>query len=389
MSDLQLSLLGIGLLVIVGVVAYNWWQERGYRKMAQQRFQSQNDDVLLRTTTLAGMPPAGTNERIEPVVSGVDADEPAEVEPSATEAEAEAFAKPAASALRAEPVMRPAPGGSDSSLPPHLDEQIDFVVRLELAEPANAEAVRAALVHDQAFDKATHWFGRGLSGEWRDVGTAAGQAEFSMVCGALQLADRSGPVSPDSLGGFAALVQDIAGKLLAVAQIPERQPALEKAQALDEFCADVDVLVGVNVVAMGQEQFQGTKLRALAEASGLKLASDGTFQYRDDRGVALYSLTNHESAPFSADGIRQFSTHGITLLFDVPKVGNGVRGFDQMILVARQFADSLKGTMVDDNLKSLSEDGIAKIRQQLSAIYAKMDAQGIPAGGQRALRLFS
>lgn len=352
MSDLQLSLLGIGLLVIVGVVAYNWWQERGYRKMAQQRFQSQHDDVLLRTTPL-GMPPAETGERIEPVLSGTGVSD------------------------------------LDGELPPQVDEEIDFVVRLELAEPASAEAVREALSNDLAFDKPAHWFGRGLSGEWQAVGTAGGNAEFSVVCGALQMADRSGPVSAESLGNFAALAQEAAGKLLAVAQIPEKQPALEQAQALDEFCADVDVLVGVNVVATGQEQFQGTKLRALAEAAGLRLASDGTFQYRDDRGVALYSLTNHESAPFGADAIKQLSTHGITLLFDVPKVGNGVRGFDQMILVARQFADSLKGTMVDDNLKTLSDDGVAKIKQQLSAIYAKMDARGIPAGGRRALRLFS
>jgi FtsZ-interacting cell division protein ZipA len=384
MSDLQLSLLGIGLLVIVGVVAYNWWQERGYRKMAQQRFHSQHDDVLLRTTTLAGMPPAEASERIEPVVSNLE-DEPAQFE-----AAAEAFAKPAASEpVYAEPTIRHTPADKDAALPPQVDEEIDFVVCLELAEPASADVVREALAHDQAFDKPAHWFGRSLSGEWQAVGAASGHAEFSVVCGALQMADRTGPVSAESLGNFSGLAQEAAAKLLAVAQIPEKQPALERAQALDEFCADVDVLVGVNVVATGQDQFQGTKLRALAEASGLKLASDGTFQYRDDRGVALYSLTNHESAPFSTDAIKQLSTHGITLLFDVPKVGNGVRGFDQMILVARQFADSLKGTMVDDNLKRLNDDGIAKIKQQLAAIYAKMDARGVPAGGQRALRLFS
>jgi FtsZ-interacting cell division protein ZipA len=60
-----------------------------------------------------------------------------------------------------------------------------------------------------------------------------------------------------------------------------------------------------------------------------------------------------------------------------------------MILVARQFADSLKGTVVDDNLKTLTDEGVAKIKQQLSAIYAKMDARGIAAGSRRSLRLFS
>ena len=387
MSDLQLSLLAIGVLVIVGVIVFNWWQERGYRKMAQQRFQSQGEDVLFRNT-LANTPPfenrptedRAPETRIEPVVSAMDEAVPDEVlvEPVIEPAHAEpSYAEP------------PRTVDADASLPPQMDSAIDFIVRLELAEPVSAEDVRTALAGVQTFDKPSRWLGRIASGEWLDVTDARPSAEFNVVCGALQLADRSGPVSAESVAGFAALAQAAATALMAVAQMPERQPTLEQALALDEFCADVDVLVGVNVVAKDTDPFPGTKLRALAEASGLKLASDGTFQYRDERGVPLYSLTNHESAPFSADGIKQFTTHGITLLFDVPKVSNGVRGFDQMVQVARQFADSLRGTMVDDNLKSLSDDGIAKIKQQLSAIYAKMEARGIPAGGKRALRLFS
>lgn len=374
MSDLQLSLLGIGLLVIAGVVAYNWWQERSYRRLAQQRFHSQQDDVLFRTT-LADMPPI--EDRIEPTVSSVSSQDLAP-QP-----------EPEAPVPVAEPVYRAPASERGPGLPAEVDEAICYVARLELAEAAPADAVHAALASDANFEKPARWFGRTASGEWLDAMTAAAQAEFSVVVGALQLADRAGPASQEALSGFYDLAQEAAAQLMAVAQLPERQPSLEKAQALDEFCADVDVLVGVNVVATGQDTFPGTKLRALAEAGGLKLAPDGTFQYRDERGVALYSLTNHESAPFEADTIKHFSTHGITLLFDVPKVAGGVRAFDQMILFAHQLADSLKGTIVDDNLKVLSDDGVAKIKQQLAAIYAKMDARGIPAGSQRALRLFS
>jgi FtsZ-interacting cell division protein ZipA len=382
MSDLQLSLLGIGLLVIAGVVAYNWWQERSYRKLAQQRFHSQRDDVLFRTT-LAGTPPA--DDRIDPIVSTIVAEEIAlQAEPEEPVSEPGPAPEPAPT-----PVYRATASQHSGTLPSEIDEEINYVARLELAEPADADTVRAVLASDASVEKPSRWFGRTAAGEWIDVLTAGPQAEFSMVIGALQLADRAGPLSQESLNEFCALAQDAAGKLLAVAQLPEKQPSLEKAQALDEFCADVDVLVGVNVVATGQDTFPGTKLRALAEAGGLKLAPDGTFQYRDERGVALYSLTNHESTPFEAETIKQFATHGITLLFDVPKVAGGVRVFDQMVLFAHQLADSLKGTMVDDNLKLLSDDGVAKIKQQLAAIYAKMDARGIPAGSQRALRLFS
>src|SRR5215510_9884931 len=47
MSDLQLSLLAIGVAVVVGVVAYNRWQEAKLRRRTEATFGSRHGDVLL------------------------------------------------------------------------------------------------------------------------------------------------------------------------------------------------------------------------------------------------------------------------------------------------------------------------------------------------------
>ncbi|MGE5522962.1 MAG: hypothetical protein ACM3SS_04540, partial [Rhodospirillaceae bacterium] len=47
MSDLQLSLLGIGILVVTAVYLYNWWQERRLRRRLQDAFGEQRDDALM------------------------------------------------------------------------------------------------------------------------------------------------------------------------------------------------------------------------------------------------------------------------------------------------------------------------------------------------------
>jgi len=44
---------------------------------------------------------------------------------------------------------------------------------------------------------------------------------------------------------------------------------------------------------------------------------------------------------------------------------------------------------VDDNRAALSEAGTARIKEQLRSIHAAMAKRGVPAGGARALRLFS
>ena len=227
------------------------------------------------------------------------------------------------------------------------------------------------------------------TGQWEDVINGRDRAEYSVLYGALQLADRTGALTTDQLIQFSGQVQQAAENLMAVAQMPERQVAMETAAKLDEFCAEVDILVGINVIALDQDTFAGTKIRALAEAGGFKLHEEGTYEYQDEHGVVLYTLTNQESAPFQIQEMKYLTTHGLTMLFDVPRIPHGLRAFDHMILFARQLADSLKGMLVDDNLRPLTDDGIAKIKQQISLIYAKMDKHGIAAGSARAQRLFS
>jgi len=47
MSDLQLGLLAIGVAVVVGVIAYNRWQEARVRRRTEGAFAARHDDVLL------------------------------------------------------------------------------------------------------------------------------------------------------------------------------------------------------------------------------------------------------------------------------------------------------------------------------------------------------
>ena len=75
-------------------------------------------------------------------------------------------------------------------------------------------------------------------------------------------------------------------------------------------------------------------------------------------------------------------------LFDVPRVANGEKIFDQMVSLARQFALTLNGIMVDDNRVPLNDNGIRKSKQQLMNIQAVMAANDIPAGSETALKLF-
>jgi hypothetical protein len=351
MSELQLGLLGIGVLVVVGVLIYNKLQEARLKRQAEEVFGSRHDDVLMdgRSGGTAPGRPASPVERIEPTLSA----------PPAERGEASAM----------------------------LDPRIDFIATLETHKAVAGEAISTAIVDSLANPaKAVSWecYNR-QTASW-ELLAAAG--EYDMLRVGLQLADRKGAASQQELTDFATMVQAVAEAIGASSTLAEPGAALQRAQQLDALCADVDVQIGLNLIARGSA-FPGTRIRAFAEAHGFALERDGRFRRRDETGLELYTLCNTEAPAFSAEGMKALATRGMTLLFDVARVPGGIVAFDRFIEFACALAEALSAGMVDDNRQPLDQAALGRIRAQLQALYTSMEQQGIPAGSPLALRLFS
>lgn len=369
MSDLQLSLIGVGMALVGGVFAYNKWQERKHRKLAERVFRGDHADVLLgkrqpqEGEAASGLPEEP--ERIEPVLQPGGAPLPEGSAESPT--------------LRAE--AEPPQGLADPA--------IDCVVRFESAEPIGGPYLWQA--QQQAFAKLAKpvcWSGvNERSGLWERL-TANGAGDYRRLRAALQLADRRGPLSDSELSLFFNGVQRLADEFLAVADVPPRNETLARAAEIDRFCAGVDIQIGVNVVATGAP-FPGTKLRGLAEAAGMTLGEDGMFHSVDGEGATQFTLSSLETAPFDAAEMKSFATHGVSFVIDVPRVAAGPQAYDRMIALAKQFAISLGGKLVDDNRASLPDSALDVIHDKIVEIGQRMASQGLIAGGPQALRLFS
>ncbi len=367
MSDLQIGLGMLGVLVVASVVGFNWWQERQYRRRAEESFVSRHDDVLLDRQ--ASPPPA-------PAQHSRGSDEP-RIEPRI---------EPQLEAASSAPAARPVPAAlADAALP---QPEVDYIVEMRAGEFVVVE-------HLAGLQQQLAGLGRRIAFSGFDYQTKAwgpltlDASRYTAVRAAIQLVDRSGPVTHEQLQMFGEAMRETAHLMSAIADLPEFAPALKQAAELDDFCADVDVVVGINVIARTGHVFHGTKIRALAEAAGFHLQPDGVFHMNDEHGGSLFALDNQESEPFLTDKIRTMTTPGITFLLDVPRVGNGLKAFDRMVAISRGMAESLDGMLADDNRVLLNDTGLDKIRNQLRAIYAAMEHRGIQPGSPLALRLFS
>lgn len=390
MSDLQIGLLVIGVAIVAGVLAFNWLQERRFRKQADAAFHAPMDDALMQ--------PGGmlreTAERVEPALREPVFD--AALSDAVSEADARRESAPAPRAEVA-PAPPPAPV---HEVPPNVtprpagpttvpyDELIEYRVRLG-GENVPASVFSEALSHARTLGKSVRWLGVPVgAAEWEDI-LPWRDAHYQQMMATMQLSDRNGAVQEEQLAALCELLQRLAqanGLRIACDDIVD---ALERAQAIDRFCVDVDVLIGLNVVARGEGAVNLTRIVHEAESSGMVLGVDGVYQLLDSRGEPLYALCNHDAEPFSAEVIEGQATQGVTLQFDVPRVPDGLKVFDGMVGFGRKIANEIGGILVDDNLRPLTDAGIEKIRTQLMQIYERMEARGVPSGSRRALRLFS
>jgi FtsZ-interacting cell division protein ZipA len=375
MSDLQVSLLIIGAIVVGGVTAFNWFQQWRLRRKLEHAFGEKHEDVLLREDALREQPQP---ERLEPQIA------------PAARAETPEPKTPPALPREIIPVQPDPPPRSAAGLPPvpGFDPAIDYLVSIDAVEPISAAGL--AELHTRAAACGRRFRIAGYNAAvstWEEAGRLSG-GRYAHLRMALQLVNRGGPVESAALTAFCGAAQECAQHFAATASCPDVEASLAKAREVDAFCADVDVAIGINVVA-SSGKFSGTRIRSLAEAAGLKLESTGLFHYRDEEGRTLFTLDNHEPQPFLPEQIKHLSTGGMTLLLDVARVAGGHETLETMVDIGRELARELGGMLVDDNRVPLTDNSVRAIQQQLKAIHAKMEARGMPAGSERALRLFS
>jgi hypothetical protein len=407
MTELQLGLIGLGATAVVGVFGYNKWQEYRQRKLAESAFKPQHADVLLDAGEKTAPPAAAPKrsekasapaERLEPVFAKPQSlpDEDEFMVEEGAEVSAEQFAPMTVGEPPTEsPLLAEDQDGPDFDLPAGavpaelLDPRLEFVVAMELVETVLAgDILRSQRDVLHRLNKPVHWVGfNERSREWERLVTGSELPVRRLRVG-LQLVNRLGPVSDGDVTIFTNAMRALADELMAVADMPSSR-VLDQAAEIDRFCAAVDLEIGINLVSR-VSAFSGTKIRSLAEAAGMQLGIDGLFTRYDEQGHAQFSLQNFETTQFSSDSLRSLTTHGLTFLLDVPRVAHGERIFGQMSELAKRFAETLQGALVDDNRQPLSDSQLDHIRREfIGKPQATMLSFGLPAGSPQAQRLFS
>jgi FtsZ-interacting cell division protein ZipA len=396
MSNLQLGMIIAGVVLVLGVVIFNAWQERRIRRRIEAAFHPGSE--------------ATTTSRVEPTLKPAAADSDdvggsgrrdslrAGAAPRSATAGESSFVPPmdiiehgdvgSASDAQGRAPVTGAPPDADDARPfgPQPDPDIESIITLQPVKPVTVGELAAGL-HARV-GKPIRWFGRkDANAPWQLLQKDT-SGTFAEIVACMLLADRNGAASQAQLESFARSVGDLAAGLPAEVAVPSAASEAARGEALDRLCADMDVQIGLTVVKPDPAAIPGTRLRGVAEAAGFRLAG-GRFEYmHEDTGTIEYSLQNVRSEPFTAEMLRATATPGVVFVLDVPRVSDPTRTFDRMKMAAKRMAKTLNANIVDDNRRPLDDAALTAIRGQVEAAAIALKHVHIEPGSARALALF-
>ncbi|VVE48005.1 cell division protein FtsZ [Pandoraea capi] len=280
--------------------------------------------------------------------------------------------------------VRPA---TPSGPPPIIDERIDCIVELPLANMVAAERLMPLTVRmRRAGSKPVNVEGRlDEASSWEPIRTGGRYHQLRM---AVQLANRAGALNEVEFSEFSNLVQTLADAVDALPELPDMMETVARGRELDAFAAQCDAQLSVNVLSDGAP-WSANYVQAVATQDGLLLSRDGMrFVKLDARQNPVFMLQFGDTN-FLRDDLTYKGGDLITMLLDVPVADEDLLPFRLMCDYARSIGQRIGGRVVDDQRRPLSDAALQNVDKQLLKLYERLEARGLPAGSPVTRRLFS
>lgn len=340
MSDLQIGLILLGVVLILIVVIFNWWQDRRIRQRMQEQFPERDQDPLMGSTQAAPV-------RREPGFG-----------------------------LR-DPVQEPA-----ADDPAEVDPTTEVVIDIAFAQPVESSALQAAIqsLH-KVGSKPVRIFAEREGGGHR--ARLRPDESYASMQLAVLLANRNGPLTDIEWSQLWTVAQSLAERFDGVIEAPEQGPVMQRAKTLDELCAGLDAQVGLAL------RLEGT--RPVADVTRV-LKEVGFLPYGHQLAWMSDTGTPRFTALYDGMHVQEVQSAGVDrvdLLLDLPNSPADGQAFSRMASVGRDLAGRLHAVLLDDQGRPVSDGTDHAIDKQLLGLYERLEQAGFQAGAERTVRVFS
>lgn len=346
MSDLQIALILIGIVLLLGVVVFNWWQDKRAKRQMQQHFPEQESDPLF-----------GKNDvetRVEP-----------------------AFETVFTSSEDNENINN----ADETDDTEHVDPTTEVVIDISLPTPADSVQIYSTLKNiGTVIQKPIRIFAQTESGLHRSR-LRSGES-YSLLQFAVLLADRKGPLTDIDWSKFWAFAQDVSDHFEGNIEGPEIKDVQYRAQKLDQQCAQLDAQVGLLIQPENSIKF-ASLIDQMHDLGFVTIANKIVFPSSDN---VPYFVAIFNEAPINNqdDDISR-----IDFLIDLPHSYPSDDAFSRMAQIANKLSANIGAKVLSEQGTPLPESTYKAIDNQLVQFYQQLEQAGFPAGADRTVRVFS
>ncbi len=351
-SDLTLSLIGAGALVLVAMIAHGAWLAR---KLGPKRAEPLSPTWLPQETAMGLAAQGDAASLIGDADALVDVGH---------------LVKPERYILR-------------------IDARVDVVVPISLEASLLGEVL---LSHIPATRRAGSkpFLVEGFNparGEWEPL---ASGSRYTELQAGLQLANRSGAVNEIEFSEFVQKIEAVAQSIGGMADFPDMLDVVALARELDAFASQHDVQLAVHLRARSTAWSVGYVQQQAAKHGLVSMVLSGrmVLPSAEEGAPPLITLQFDPQAALAEDP-NQAALRSVTVSFDVPQTSAHQQPFQIWQALAQALAQSMDAFILDDNGQALSAEGFEAIGTQLSLLYQALDERELGAGSMAVRRLFS
>jgi len=355
MSDVQLTLLLLGLFVILIMLIHNWIQLRKHNKKKNKpNNASQKAEITDENDPLFNL--------ANPIF------------------ERERELNPQTEGYASEQLIR-------ENLPSGIFREIEAVASITTKEVQNGTKI--IFVDELPKIPDTRIYVRNGDEIWTTGEALDETIRFNQILIVLLLTSRKGVKSELEIKNFQSLVANIKSAVDGSLFWLANQDIAEEAIELNKFRIEVDQSLFLKVIPKTESSFQIGALLEFFEDPKVVSNNNGLHELRNsttetDSICQLLSLSG-KKLDINPDTFLQ----GILFKMDIPNTKNITYSFNEMIKLINLCKKKLNGILVDVKSNELGEDKVSNIYSSLKTIEDKMIKKNIMPGSGIAKKLFS
>lgn len=206
----------------------------------------------------------------------------------------------------------------------------------------------------------------------------------------VQLANRTGALNEIEFSEFVVKVQRFADALGATPDMPDMLDEVSRARELDQFASEHDAQLSFMLRARQASWSAGYVQQNAGRQGFVSSPMAGRMVLPSPTpGMPPVLVLNYDPQAAMADDLDQSVVREFLLSMDVAQVPRGEQPFARLRHVAEQLCQTMDGVLCDQNGYLLPVSGLDPIQNDLELLYDKLDSHELSAGSLLARRLFS